>query len=523
MRRSLPTALLLLVVSAAGVGAQLLDETLVPRGRLRVQADPWFGTWDRRFGVSPDGDERVEQLGQDLTDPTGLLLFPGTATLAQYVQDVGGLVGYEPELGPLEGRVQKDITRVDFGAHVGVFDWLTIGFVVPWVQTRTAVDLSFAPDTVGGGQLGLSPRLTDAASLSAYLGALDASAAAAVASANGVCSIGPSPECTAARSLADRAAAFGWATGAAYSASNLFPVTGSAAATALSGVAAALDTDLAAAGLPIVGLPMVFASGAPSTLDLQNLPVTPGAGIDGFALGTRRELWTTGDAEISALVRLFDRSVGPSAEASGQLTYRLTAGLLVRLPTGTPEHPDIFLDSGSGDGQTDVEWRLLGGIGVGRLALSAGGRYGIQGETTVVKRVAPPERPMPPSSSRRELVWRPGRYLGFEVEPTLRLTDELALIGHVRYFQKDRDEFSLVGAAGAVSPFDLSVESGIKLTQLGGGFRYSTVSSWRSGAAATPVELHVRLMRSSIGGGGQTPVMTRIEGGLRIFRRIWGS
>ena len=102
MRRSLPTALLLLVVAASGAEAQLLDDTLVPRGRVRVQAHPWFGTWNTRYGVASDGTESEEPLGSDLTDPTGLALFPGTDVLVGYVQDVGGLAGYAPTLGPVD-------------------------------------------------------------------------------------------------------------------------------------------------------------------------------------------------------------------------------------------------------------------------------------------------------------------------------------------------------------------------------------------------------------------------------------
>ena len=39
--------------------------------------------------------------------------------------------------------IEKDVTRVDFGAYLGVFDWLTVGFTVPWLRTETTVEAVF--------------------------------------------------------------------------------------------------------------------------------------------------------------------------------------------------------------------------------------------------------------------------------------------------------------------------------------------------------------------------------------------
>lgn len=66
------------------------------------------------------------------------------------------------------------------------------------------------------------------------------------------------------------------------------------------------------------------------------------------------------------------------------------------------------------------------------------------------------------------------------------------------------------------------MESGVKVHQIGGGLRYDTVSPWLLGETRYPMEVHVRMLQSIAGGGGQTPKSLKVEAGLRLFRRFWG-
>lgn len=522
MRRSLASALLLCLIVGGDLAAQILDDTLVPRGQLRLQAHPSFTIWSTRFGRTVDGTELTEDLGTDLTDPTGSLLFPGIETLARLLEGITTSSGYAPVLGSTEGRVAQEVTRIEFGGHVGVFDWLTIGIVVPWTRTGTALDYTFAADTTGGADLGLSPTVTNSGGVDGYLLALANAAAAASANAATACAAGPGAGCAAAQSLADRATSLFGSTGNAYAASPFFPMAGSAMATLLAQVSSTLDADLVGAGLTGIGAPMAFATDVLTEEGLGLLPQTPGAGIDGAPLGTRLGLWQTGDIEVSALIRVLERVAGAGADGSMGLSYRMTIGLLARLPTGTPEDPDVFLDFGTGDGQTDIEGRVTGVGSLGRLGLAVGGRYGIQASSTLTKRVAPLELAMPPLSTRQLVRWSPASYLGLEVAPSFQLSDELSLTGQYSFFYKGRDVYELVDAALALDPDELARETGMKLHQVGVGLRYSTVQSWTGGVAPRPVELHVRVVRTVAGSGGHTPISTRVEAGIRLFRRVWG-
>ena len=167
-----------------------------------------------------------------------------------------GSQGYSPTLGTAAGRVSKDVTRIEFGGHIGVFDWLTIGAVLPWTRTRTNVDLYFSPDTLNG-DLGLNPISTDLAGVNTFPAGPERGGRKRRRRTPAQC-VGArpgSPSCLAAQSLADRTATFSASASTAYGAQPFFPIAGSSTATELDGAAAALDADLVAAGLTGIGAP----------------------------------------------------------------------------------------------------------------------------------------------------------------------------------------------------------------------------------------------------------------------------
>ncbi|NNL30950.1 MAG: hypothetical protein HKO77_08010 [Gemmatimonadetes bacterium] len=506
---------------APALHAQVLDHTLVPKGRLRLQASPVFESWDTRFGRAASG-EAEEKLGEDLTDPTSLSLFPGIASLASAIEDASG-TPLNPAIGAASGLIRQDVTRIEFGGHVGITEWLTVGAVVPWTRTRSTVDVAFAPDSANAN-LGLNPLYSAPTSVDLFLSSTGAAEAAAAGYASTQCSSGPSPTCTSAQDLASRVSSFDGAVVQAYAASSLFPLAGTAVGDALLQSAAQLDADLTAAGLP--GLAPVALSTSPllDEGDLAGLAVNSAAGF-GYALplATRQSLWSTGDVEASARIRVLDNltPTGPGWTPPG-LGYRVTGSFLMRLPTGTPPAADIALDLGTGDRQLDLEGGFTATVRFGRrLGLTAGGAYGVQGSTTVTRRVAPPEQVLVPVESRTQLTWRPGSYVSGAIVPTIHIAPSITLAGEYRLFHKRRDEFELV-TSSSLDPTVLALESGVKAHVLGGGIRYDTVDAWRRGDASLPIEIHLRLLATVAGSGGQVPKATRVEAGLRLFCRLWG-
>lgn len=524
---------LLAVLPADRAGAQLLDETMVPRGHVRLQAHGIFESWGDRFGRTLDGTESLEPLGQDLTDPTAFRLYPGLSSLQSQLRSLGAGPEYAPVLGSSSGTVTHDRTTIDWGIEVGVFDWLTVGGTLPWVRPRTAIDLYLIPDTIAG-DLGLNPTLSDPTNSAAFLGSSATAASSTQAAADAECAGGVTAACATAQALAQRARDYDAAIQAAYGASPFFPLVGSAAADALTATTTTLSEDLVAAGLSSLLAP-AFAGARITEAELATLPQILGAGIEGRPLRTSPGLYAAGDAEVFTRVRLLDNltperrgpaprdSIGVRSRPRPGFGYRLVATGLVRLPTGTPEDPNAFLDLGTGDGQMDVEGSAVATLVFGgRLGLTAGLRYGRQGSTTVTKRVALPEVPMPTVDTRTELTWSPGDYVALGIAPTLYIADGLSISGEYRYFEKRRDAFELV-TSGPLDPFVLELESGVTQHHVGGGLRYDTVAPWLWGEAPYAVEMHVRFLHAIAGGGGQAPESTRVEAGLRLFKRLWGT
>lgn len=521
-------------LATAPITAQVLDETMVPRGYVRLQAHGVFDSWGDRFGRSWDGTERLEALGEDLTDPTGYALYPGLSTLGTHLRALGAAANYAPVLGASTGHVTRDLTTIDWGIDIGVFDWLTVGGVLPWSRPRTAIDLYVDIDTING-DLGVSPIVTNPTGVDAFLGSTAGASTSSQANADALCAGGLTPACANAQALAQRARDFNAAVQGAYGASPFFPTSGSAAADAFSATAATLDADLLAAGL--TGLsPVVLAAARATADDLAALPLVSGGGIEGLPLRTSPGLYAAGDAEVYARVRLLDNltparrprvaesEIGSLRRPRPGIGYQLIATGLARLPTGQRENPDRFLDNATGDGQLDIEGGLVGSVVFGgRLGITAGARYTQQRATTVTKRVAPPETPMPTVDTRTELTWTPGDYVAVGVAPTLYIADGLTLSAEYRYFEKQRDEYALVMPGLPLDPVVLELESGIKQHHVGGGLRYSTVSPWLWGEAAWAIEMHVRLLHAVAGSGGQAPESTRVEAGLRLFRKLWGE
>jgi hypothetical protein len=509
----LPALAALFALAASDLPAQVLDDALVPRGLARIEVSPVFTSWDSRFAAG--GKQR---LGDDLTTTAAHTLLPGAEALRSAVEAMTGSAGYTPTFGETSARVTADVTRVELGAHLGVFDWLTIGVTVPITRTRTNVDVWFRPDTISG-DLGVNPAVSGATGVSSFLQALATAETAAQTNATQVCGSSPgSPACASAQSLAARTSDFYASASSAYGASVLFPFAASATATALSQSVSTLSGDLVAAGLPGIAPAMPFAAQRITEADFWTLPMNPRLGYV-EPLGSVKAPWYAGDTEVTATVRL----LGSAADAPTPSRLDLLATALVRLPTGTVDDPEVLLDIGAGDGQTDLEARLLARLTAGPFGLHMGGRYGVQRSRTLVRRVAPPEMILAPASTRQLVEWEPGAYFGVEIAPVWRFTEELNLVAEYRGFRKNRDAYRLVdpSAGGSLDVSVLAQGSGVTLHEIGGSLRYDTLGRLSSGVR--PLQAHLRIVHAVSGGGGQTPVTTQIELGVRLFRRIWGS
>ena len=500
-----------------------LGGLLVPGGRVSLDFTPSFTTWTERYGPHTAGGVVVdgpEALGADLADPENI--FPGIATLQQRIRELSGDAGYNVVVGTTTGRVTQDVKRIDSGIRIGVFDWLTLGVNVPYVKTRSAIDVAFVP--ASNTNVGVNPNSSDPDAVSTLMAQLQTAGSAAAERAAELCGAGD-PACASAQDLADQLDSFRARAQQAYLSAPVFPTGTSSVAESLDAALASMNADLIAAGLTAISAPMAYAAGALGADEFVTLPEDPS--IRGTNLESTDGLWTLGDIEVMGALRLLDGEVRTPGATSPRAAWYLAGGALVRLPTGTPPDPSIPFDMGSGDGQMDIEGRVEAALRVGaHLDVHAAGRYGVQQPTTVTRRVALHERVYPPYVVTSNVRWTPGDYYFVELSPRWHLGESLALTFDLRQYHKAQDTYTLVSNPGGgtepIDARDLEHETEMTLREVAVGVRYSTVASWRRGQTGAPIEVGGRVIDAVDGSGGQAPRDTRVEFSVSVFRRLWG-
>lgn len=506
-------ALCLLVASSAAT-AQEPYSPLVPRGTLRLDARALYASY---------ADER---LAGALSGPAGAGVFP---FLSRTQSVVGTMIG-EPwtlTLGSMQTVAERGSAQVPIALDAGVFDWLTVGVVVPLAGSDTEFSLHFSADSTTANA-GFNPAIDREVQVTAFMNGLQSAVADYGAYRDGTCQSDPSsPECAAATRVLDDARAFEGSASLLYG--EMFaPLAGSPAGEALQARLAALAAAFSAAGVSAPAtIPL---SEAPVTYeDLQSFLTAPRYGIAAsHGLTKWRSVWQLGDAELRADARL--------ADAGGEMSsYRVVAGAgaLLRLPTGSQDDPANFLDTPSGDAQWDVELRgWMNGHWPLGFGLWADLRYGIQIGGTSERRIFDPAAPFAPMSTQARLDWDPGDYQIVELSPWYRISGGLSALAGYRLFRKGDDSFALrtpgetdPAAPPAVSadPSILVPGTGYSASHLLLGMVYNRAAANRDGIPAAPLEIRIVYRRVVGGSDADVPREASLEVGFRLFRRIWGG
>ena len=491
---------------------------LAPAGHLQIDLRPTIRSWDSRFGLRMEGEERVEEvesLGFDLTRPSGLDLFPGSSELGGVLRELADDPSVEAILGPTRARVTRTRVEVPIEVQVGVTDWLTLGATVPLVQNRTEVAFGLEADS---SNLGASPLLTDPVGVRAFVDDLERALGAVRAQLDD-----PTLEGRLAKALARYREL--------YRTSPLVPAQGTAAGEALQLALDDLNTDLAREGVePLTAAVPLATTPVTDEMGLRALLETGGYGYVA-PLQTIPAVWELGDVELHGAVRLLTGAVADAESPFPAYSWLVGAGARVRLGTGTPPRTDLVLHGGSGDGQTDVEGRLFAHGTAGRFALRLDARYAVPFSTTLTRRATVPSRVLAPSATLTEVEWTPGRAVGLEVASRLHLTPSLAFTASYRY--DDVGEATFEGTLPPVSPdplvftgvpgsvAGLGRETAFTVHRVGGGLLFTTLPAWRRGETGFPFEVRFHLRGATSGSGGQAPDDVEAEFALRLYRGLW--
>jgi len=494
---------------------------------------PSVHIYDERYG--PTG---LEPLGQDLEfEALGVEVLPGLFGVEQQFADLLEASSFTANLGATRARLNASVSRVPVGASVGVFDWLTLGAVAPFVKRVVEVDFLADPTTAN---LGASPGGSDAL-VATFLAEARASLESVRTAVEATCASAGEQDsaCLDGRAFVDGSDAFLSELQQSYGGA-FFILGGTDQATTLSARVATLKQQMRQRGDSILVdstfvTPVPFADSGVGLESLEPLFTDGANGIAGQAPGPLRSVWELGDVELFAALRLLSREPDDAhSEANapalgapmGDSTATSSLGYLVgvqatyRLGTGVRAAADNPFDLGSGDGLDDVEVRVFGRLDVGtRLRARAEYIHGIQLSGDRTERVALITAPWGLVMSEALRTVDPGDYRSVLLAPELRLTPEISIGGRYVSYHRSPDRYDRATATDADADA-LEAGSEVDLKRWGVG-----VSLWPSNRTRLrnqwPVALSADYLRAFDGQGRFVPAGGEVRIQLRVFFKAW--
>jgi len=496
-----------------GVARAQLPPVGVPAGAVRVELEGSMDIYDTRWL-----DGHREPFTADLTSATvGSNLLPYLDIADTLITRITGISGYRTNLGALSTDGQADVSRGFLGASLGLTKAITIFGRIPVVRSR--VQTAIALDSTSGNAGANPGEIQEAAFFQSFdAGLTDLQARITAGAYDG----NPATRALAEATLADGATLRddlfelliepGTAAG-------FVPTTSSEAGAAIATRITALQSILTGslgvtsfAGLPV--LPAQRTSSA-ELLDYVRDPSGPIAIRPGQSKVTFR-----GDAEAGAALTLVDHW-DRGARTGG---FRAAFETLVRFPTGSVARTDRLLAIGTGDGQTDLEFRLTTDLGAGRWGARLEGDYNRQFPANYSLRVAPPTQPFPPIDLLTVVRRDPGDIVTLTARPFFRLAPTIALLGTVTHWSRQADEVSFASAADEIPGVDASVlaeDTKANATVLGIGITYANPGALRPGGRGLPVDASWSYERVVSASGGIVPNAHRVRASLKVYVGLW--
>jgi hypothetical protein len=496
------------LIAPPGLHAQLAPVG-VPAGVVRVELDGSLETWDRRW---LDGSR--EPLGADLSSPAvGSDLLPSLGDADARIGRITGLSSFQLNLGALSTDAQADVGRGVLGLAVGLTRAITVFGRIPLVRARVQNAMQLDGTAANAGA---NPGAAQAAG---FFQELDASLTAlagriAAGDFDGDPALKSRAEATLGAGTGLRTDLFGLLADPA-TASPFVPTVASEAGAAITSRVTDLQTTLATDfGVPGFTTGVTLPE-SPVTEEELRASIGDPSGPIAIRPGESNVTFR-GDAEAGLALTLADHW-DRGARRGG---FRAAVEGLVRFPTGEVARLDRLFALGTGEGQTDVELRVVADLGAGRWGLRAEGLYNRQLAADYLVRVAPPTQPLAGidllSAVRRD----PGDVVSIAVRPFFRLAPTLAIQGSAMRWSRGADEVSYLSPGDSISGVPASVaaqDSKASATVLGIGLTYSSPGRLRPGGNGLPVDASWTYERIVGASGGLVPDAHRSRASLRVY------
>lgn len=424
------------------LAAQAVERSDVPgQGVLRVTFDPRIMTWNSVFT-----DMGRLGLARGLTgDSVGPAYIPAVAELQQDVRFVSGVTKFVASLGQGVLSVRQERRTYPVTAELGLTNRLSVRLKVPIVRVGVRTGLQLSPQ---GSSLGLNPKLTDPAAATGYQ-AFFQQFTAALAQLDSNIAHGVYPGCGGACPQRDSSTYWHQVYGALARSVNgvpFLPRDSSDGGKGITTTLATIESDMAKFSVAFTAtleLPKDTVDEVGMILALcplcAGLPDSLGFGY--HATPFRNSFrYNLGDVELGAKYRF----------AAGA-HYAAAALALLRLPTGATDSADDWMRPSIGDHLWGLEGQVQQEMMVGPLWLNVAVRGGSEFTGNRVVRVAPWDVLFVPVTATTGLRWQPGRYLGVDVAPLVRLAPEFAAGFTAAYWTKARDRYSFASPQDSVA------------------------------------------------------------------------
>jgi hypothetical protein len=498
------------------------DARTLPKGAFVLRAMNVWTRLDQVYDAAADSAHHLHPLGNSFSfDSLGVRQFPGLAAAQSALRTLTGDPNISLNLGQTFANVAARYVTTPFSLAYGVSDRLTIGVMVPIVQTKTDVFVELNPRRLNGttganvgpnpAQLGNADAQTANNQLILELGAQNSALSSYLdnCSQSGSCS---AADLATANAALAKTVSYKAAIQALYGTSpqtSAFAPFGTAQQQVEAQLAALATTISTLLGSSVAFDKPAGANAPAANLQLQQLvTATSGAAYDSLGSPTRIGI---GDVEISALYKLVDGfrdSTGVRLRAT--LRGVLSIGSSLETPSGT-----VPYEVGIGTGQTSANGGAIVDLGLGRrLMATLAAQYTAFFTSSAVPRLPNSDYDLFPMDVPVAGTWREGNAIQAEAMPRLLLTDYFTIHGAYTFRHQAPSKYT---SPDVTEPplFAASTEQ-----RIGFGFGYSTVARYARSVSVVPLEIFYTHLQTITATGGLTPQYHRDQIEFRIYYRL---
>ncbi|HEY4216859.1 MAG TPA: hypothetical protein VGM67_06955 [Gemmatimonadaceae bacterium] len=517
----------------------LTDASVLPRGGVGLTLLSNWTRVDALLGGTPS----PRNLGFTFnTDSLGAAQIPAFSPTQSAIRTLSGVSNFQLSAGQLSSVANSRIVTSPLIAEVGLTSRLTLGIVIPIVETRTTLisRLNSKRDSAGLPVTGFANVGPNPYRLSQNYGATSAvlaeftNATTALQALLATCQANPGNSgCAAVNSQAPTLLAsastftntFTTLYGtdhAAHPGQEYVPLAGSAIQSSINRQIESFRNSYASLLNSTVALDTIAGARGPAA-NLQLDTLLAHAGYDTLGIADHSSI---GDISIGATLELINTYGDSIAAASGGTMFRLAINGTGRIGTGQPANRNRLFDNATGFGQPGAIVGLASDLRFARrFTLSAVGSYTANFGSVDISRVPNFEDAIFPLTGPVSGTYSAGNIIMASFTPRVELARYFAFNGEYQIVHVAADKYTVNPAAGDTTATDafpaaFSGPPGFGAAtahQVGFGFSYSTVSSGDRGHGLIPFEVIFRHLETIAVNGGVAPKTFEDQITLKIF------